>query len=114
MNKEVIVGHTTSSDGEYFTIMRRSERPLCALLGFIAGCLIALFAHEDLELIEILMVLLIPALLGAIFSNGQHSETISKHRIDKIVEERNRIEVHCIGALEINNQRRSRGNHERA
>lgn len=96
MSKEKIIGHETIENGQYLVVVQRSERPLGGLLGFIFGTLISLLFIEAMTIVQIATVLLFSALAGYIFSRGQTTREVLKHRVVSITRKRNYVAVYYV------------------
>lgn len=92
-----IVGHDAIEKGEVVIVIKRSERPFSALIGFISGLLISLLLFQGvIAEIYIFMFVFITTFASYILSKGQSIKKIKKDRVLSITRKRNYAAVYYL------------------
>lgn len=94
MSTRKTVGHEAIEDGQSVIVIRRSERPMGGLVGFLFGTLLCLFFNQETTLLNMLSIICTATIIGYVFSKGPSTKEIQKHRVITITRKRNYAAVH--------------------
>lgn len=84
-----IVGHEAIDNGQTVIVIRRSERPMGGLVGFILGALVCLVFSQELVEFTLITIILSGTVVGYVFSKGESTKEIQKSRVIHTTRERN-------------------------
>lgn len=94
MNKRVITGHSAIDNEDYIVVKKNSEKWAGSLLGFVTGSLISLLLIDVAQPVLLLIIVIVGTFFGLIIAPGGRTESIPRHRIEKILEKRNFVKVY--------------------